>query len=83
MIWDDPRGSETKLSHIHGGKSARELWENTSYIKHILHELGTKIVLSKASSRTMEKLRVWLMGSTTIPQDFDRGGFRKFIISKR
>ena len=77
MIWDDPEGSETKLSHIHGGKNARKLWGNISSIKHILHELGTRIMLSRASSRNMEKLRVWLVGSTTIPQDFDRDKFPK------
>ena len=77
MIWYFPRGSETKLSHIHGGKSARELWENISATKHILHELGTRIMLASASSWNMEELRVWLMGSSTIPQNLDRDEFPK------
>ena len=44
---------------------------------YIIYKLGTKIVLSKASSRTMENLSVRPMGSTTIPQDFDRDEFPK------
>ena len=66
-----------KTFHIHGGKSARELWEIHSYYPHILHELGTRIMISRASSWNMEKLRVWLKGSTTIRQDFDRDEFPK------
>ena len=47
------------------------------YYPHILHELGTRIMISRASSWNMEELRVWLMGSTTIPQNFDRDEFPK------
>ena len=77
MIWDGHRRSGTKLARIHGGKNVLELWENISAIKHILHELGTSIMLSRASSWNMKRLRVWLMGSTTTPQDFDRDEFPK------
>ena len=76
------RGSETKLPCIHGGKNVHELWENIAAIKHILRELGTKIMFSRVSYRTRIKLRVWLMGSTKTPQDFDRDEFPKFIISR-
>ena len=50
---------------------------------HVNFRKYTMIMLSRASSWNMEKLRVWLMGSTTIPQDFDRDEFPKFIISRR
>lgn len=83
MIWYFTRGSETKLSHIHGGKSARELWEIHSYYPHILHELGTRIMISRASSWYIEKLRVWLIGSTAIPQGFTSVELPKFIILRR
>ena len=41
-----------------------------------------RLMLSRASPWNMEKLRVCLMGSTTIPQGFDRVEFPKFITSR-